>query len=80
MSSKPPPKEPTLEERIHLTSSFTKLIHNVSIGTLVVAPLLIALPPRKLDLYTFFLSSAVVASANQLVKGRVLRYTIFRSW
>lgn len=37
---------------------------------LVVAPVLIAIPPRKLDLYTFSLLGAMTASANHLCKER----------
>lgn len=65
-----PQREPTLQERIKMTESFSSLIHNVALGTLIVAPVLILMPPRKLDLYTFMLSSAMLASTNQLVKER----------
>lgn len=66
----PPPREPTLEQKIHMTDSFGKFLHNLSIAMLVGAPVLIALPPRKLDLYTFFLAGSFIASGNHLVKER----------
>lgn len=53
-----------------MTSSFHSFLHNTSIAMLVIAPVLIALPPRKLDLYTFFLGGGFVASANHLIKER----------
>ncbi|KAL1965763.1 hypothetical protein VTN77DRAFT_5263 [Rasamsonia byssochlamydoides] len=37
---------------------------------IVASPILIALPPRKLDLYTVALSSAFVVSANHLYRER----------
>lgn len=70
MSIGSPSREPTLEQRIHMTSSFQSFLHNASLLVLVGAPILIALPPRKLDLYTFSLTGAFVASANQIVKER----------
>lgn len=44
------------------------LIHNVSIGMLIVGPILIALPPRKLDIYTFSLLGLMSFSGNNLVR------------
>ncbi|KAK5947539.1 hypothetical protein PMZ80_001692 [Knufia obscura] len=70
MSTDTPSREPTLEQRIHMTSSFQSFLHNASICVLVGAPILIALPPRKLDLYTFSLTGAFIASANHMVKER----------
>lgn len=69
-SPTPPSREPTLEQRIHMTDSFGKFLHNLSLTMLVGAPILIALPPRKLDLYTFFLAGSFVAAGNHLVKER----------
>lgn len=71
MTTPPPPsREPTLEQKIQMTDSFGKFLHNLSIAMLVGAPVLIALPPRKLDLYTFFLTGSFIASANHLTKER----------
>ncbi|KAL8642512.1 MAG: hypothetical protein Q9228_000805 [Teloschistes exilis] len=42
----------------------------IFIGLLVTCPLLAALPPRKLDMYTFLLASAWVLSAEELAIGR----------
>jgi len=55
---------------MHMTSSFQSFLHNASLFMLVGAPILIALPPRKLDLYTFSLTGAFIASANHVVKER----------
>ncbi|KAL9584483.1 MAG: hypothetical protein Q9212_002095 [Teloschistes hypoglaucus] len=42
----------------------------IFIGLLVACPLLAALPPRKLDMYTFLLGSVWVVSAEELTIGR----------
>ncbi|KAJ9656454.1 hypothetical protein H2198_004912 [Neophaeococcomyces mojaviensis] len=65
-----PSREPTLEQKIRMTNSFGSFLHNTSLAMLVITPVLIALPPRKLDLYTFFLAGGFFASANHLTKER----------
>ncbi|KAG0648630.1 hypothetical protein D0Z07_5082 [Hyphodiscus hymeniophilus] len=47
-------------------SSRAKLVHNVSLAALVVCPLVIALPPRKLDIYTGLLLTGTFLGGNQL--------------
>ncbi|KAE8444964.1 hypothetical protein EG329_014092 [Mollisiaceae sp. DMI_Dod_QoI] len=42
------------------------LIHNVSWGALIVCPILIAVPPRKLDIYTLALLTGTFLGGNQL--------------
>lgn len=49
---------------------FYRFLHVASLSTLVIAPIIIALPPRKLDLYTFSLGGAFVISANYQTKQR----------
>ncbi|MCJ1376944.1 hypothetical protein MMC17_000034 [Xylographa soralifera] len=51
-------------------TAFTTATHALSLTLLLAAPLLVALPPRKLDLYTFSLSSAWLVSANHLTTER----------
>jgi len=53
-----------------MRDAYTSFKHNTSLAMLVIAPVLIAIPPRKLDLYTFALGGAFVLSANQLTKER----------
>ena len=62
--------EPTLEQKMHMTDSYHKFVHNTSIAMLFVAPVLIALPPRKLDFYTFTLGGIFAVSGNQLLRER----------
>ena len=38
--------------------------HNITLALLIASPLLLAVPPRKLDLYTFSLCTTFVYSAN----------------
>ena len=42
--------------------------HNVSLAAVIVCPILIALPPRKLDVYTISLLSGTFLGTNQLVR------------
>ena len=69
--SKPP--DPTLAQREAMTDSYNTFLHNTSLTMLFLAPALIALPPRKLDLYTVALAGSFVASANHLTKERTGR-------
>jgi hypothetical protein len=43
-------------------------IHNVSLGALIVCPIIVLLPPRKLDIYTLALLCGTFAGGNQLSK------------
>lgn len=65
-----PPPEPTLEQKMHMTDSYHRFVHNTSVAMLLVAPVLIALPPRKLDFYTFALGGIFAVSGNQLLRER----------
>lgn len=65
-----PPPEPTLEERIYMTTSFNRFLHYGSYSMLLIGPALIALPPRKLDLYTFSLAGLTFAATNHIVRER----------
>ena len=55
---------------MHMTDSYHKFVHNTSVAMLFVAPVLIALPPRKLDFYTFTLGGIFAVSGNQLLRER----------
>ena len=67
------PHDPTLAQREAMTNSYNAFLHNTSLTMLFLAPALIALPPRKLDLYTVALAGSFVASANHLTKERTGR-------
>ncbi|OAL29855.1 hypothetical protein AYO22_01761 [Fonsecaea multimorphosa] len=51
-------------------SDYHTFLHNSTLAALFLAPALIALPPRKLDLYTFSLTGAFVAAANYQLRER----------
>ncbi|KAA6410629.1 MAG: hypothetical protein FRX48_06051 [Lasallia pustulata] len=51
-------------------ASFARAQHTLSLSLLIACPLLLLLPPRKLDLYTFSLSTAWLVSANHVVGER----------
>lgn len=65
----PPQRQPTLSE----TERYAKAVHTTALVILVACPVLILLPPRKLDFYTFGLCGATVYSANYLVRERTGR-------
>lgn len=62
-----PPSQPDL------TLAYESFKHYSALGLFFGAPIIIALPPRKLDFYTFLLGSGFMLSANQLYKERRLR-------
>lgn len=45
-------------------------LHNIAIGSVILCPLVIALPPRKLDFYTFSLMAGTFVAGNHLVSER----------
>jgi hypothetical protein len=49
---------------------FQRTLYTASLSTLFVAPALLLVPPRKLDLYTFSLCGAFVVAANHQTKSR----------
>jgi hypothetical protein len=65
--------EPTRAQREAMTASYRAFLHNTSLAMLVAAPTLMALPPRKLDLYGLALAGSFVASANYLTQERTGR-------
>ncbi|KEF54219.1 uncharacterized protein A1O9_10015 [Exophiala aquamarina CBS 119918] len=52
------------DERAQMRNDYDRFLNTVTLGTLFVAPILIAMPPRKLDFYTFSLGSAWFAAAS----------------
>jgi hypothetical protein len=57
----PPSSTPGLD-----ATAQAKIIHNVALGALIVCPIVILLPPRKLDIYTLALIGGTFFGANQL--------------
>jgi hypothetical protein len=68
-SSQPGPNE-ELARRQTIFSDYNRFLHSSTLAACVLAPVLIALPPRKLDLYTFFLSGAFIASVDYQARER----------
>jgi hypothetical protein len=58
----PPEQRLAMEER----DRYNRVMRNLCIGGVVLCPLIIALPPRKLDLYTFSLTVGFYLSADHL--------------
>jgi hypothetical protein len=53
-----------------MANDFQSFLHKASLTSLFIAPVLIAIPPRKLDLYTFSLGTAFVLSASYQTRQR----------
>ncbi|KAF2740181.1 hypothetical protein EJ04DRAFT_234569 [Polyplosphaeria fusca] len=67
----PTPQAPlTPEERLYQEQQerFVRVKRNIAIGGVIGFPLLIALPPRKLDFYTFSLVVGTYLSADHLLE------------
>jgi len=62
--------EPDLAQQQRLTTDYGRFLHASTLAGCILAPVLIALPPRKVDLFTFSLSGAFIASANYQVRER----------
>jgi hypothetical protein len=62
----PPPGQPLTP--IQQAANISVLKRNLAIGLLIACPILIALPPRKLDIYTFALGTTTFISLNHLQK------------
>lgn len=69
-SPSPDPPAPTPEQRQRIFADYHRFLQTSTLAACFLAPVLIALPPRKLDLYTFSLTGAFIASANYQVKDR----------
>ncbi len=66
-ASQPDPEQDQAQaQRIH--ADYTRFLRTSTLAACILAPVLIALPPRKLDLYTFFLTGALVWSVDYQVK------------
>jgi hypothetical protein len=62
----PPPGEPLTP--LQQAANLAILKRNIAIGLVVACPVLIALPPRKLDIFTFCLAGTTFISLNHLQK------------
>ena len=69
MSAPQPPTLPS-SQTSPTSPSYTTAKSTVAHTLLLATPILLLLPPRKLDLYTFSLSTAFVLSANEVHRER----------
>ncbi|OCT44742.1 hypothetical protein CLCR_06353 [Cladophialophora carrionii] len=70
MVSPQPDLDQDLVRRQTIFTDYNRFLHTSTLAACVLAPVLIALPPRKLDLYTFFLSGAFIASVDYQARER----------
>ncbi|KAJ4325716.1 hypothetical protein N0V94_000475 [Neodidymelliopsis sp. IMI 364377] len=68
MATPQPPTILTPEQRLALENQQrnTRILRNVAIGGVVLCPIVMLMPPRKLDLYTFSLGLGFYLSADHL--------------
>lgn len=62
------PQEPTRQPTTDETARYASTLHNLAVASVVIAPALALLPPRKLDVYTLTLTGITVYSANHLYR------------
>ncbi|KAH3975701.1 hypothetical protein HBI56_084270 [Parastagonospora nodorum] len=65
----PPEERLALEQR----DRYNRIVRNLAIGGAIACPIIILLPPRKLDLYTFSLGVGFYLSADHLFTLRTGR-------
>jgi hypothetical protein len=63
----PPPPQSQDQEKIR-QAQYRRLVSYTSLGALILCPVLIALPPRKLDIYTLALISGTAIGGNQVLR------------
>ncbi|KAF2822163.1 hypothetical protein CC86DRAFT_373342 [Ophiobolus disseminans] len=61
-----PPIPPEQRLALEQQARYNRIVRNLAIGGVIACPLIIALPPRKLDLYTFTLAVGFYLSADHL--------------
>ncbi|KAF3046990.1 hypothetical protein E8E12_010045 [Didymella heteroderae] len=81
-----PPTILTPEQRLAQENAqrYTRILRNVAIGGVVICPIIMLMPPRKLDLYTFSLGLGFYLSADHLCesyygRGLVTQLSPFRA-
>lgn len=62
------PQEPTRQPTQAETKSYASTLHNMALASVVIGPILVLLPPRKIDVYTLSLTGLTVYSANHLYR------------
>jgi uncharacterized protein YdaU (DUF1376 family) len=61
-----PPIPPEQRLALEQQARYNRMVRNLAIGGVVLCPVIMLLPPRKLDLYTFSLSVGFYLSADHL--------------
>jgi hypothetical protein len=84
--AQPTPTILTPEQRLAQENAqrYNTILRNVAIGGVVICPMIMLLPPRKLDLYTFSLGLGFYLSADHLCesyygRGLVTQLSPFRA-
>ena len=70
MADNEPDSQQDLAQHQRVFKDYNRFLHTSTLAACVLAPVLIVLPPRKLDLYTFLLSGAFLTSVDYQAKER----------
>jgi hypothetical protein len=75
-----PPIPPEQRLALEQQARYNNMVRNLAIGGVILCPVIMLLPPRKLDLYTFSLSVGFYLSADHLCtintgRGLVQQFT-----
>ncbi|KAH8724061.1 hypothetical protein GQ44DRAFT_565218, partial [Phaeosphaeriaceae sp. PMI808] len=68
-----PPIPPEQRFALEQKARYDNICRNVAIAGIIACPILILLPPRKIDMYTFALGVGTVMSADHLLEVRTGR-------
>ncbi|KAJ4370177.1 hypothetical protein N0V86_008913 [Didymella sp. IMI 355093] len=84
--AQPTPTILTPEQRLAQENAqrYTRIMRNIAIGGVIICPIVMLMPPRKLDLYTFSLGLGFYLSADHLCesyygRGLVTQLSPFRA-
>lgn len=69
-SQAPPPtsQQSTPNQNAENAAKRAQMVHRLAVGSVIIFPLIIALPPRKFDMYTMACIAGTLTAGNQLVK------------
>ncbi|KAI5812631.1 hypothetical protein BZA77DRAFT_323692 [Pyronema omphalodes] len=74
------PTPPSMEQLLARQAEYQDLQYKVALGMVVLGPILVALPPRKLDHYTFGLGLVWLYTLNEVSKhhgGKTIMERVF---
>ncbi|RPB29945.1 hypothetical protein L211DRAFT_53178 [Terfezia boudieri ATCC MYA-4762] len=77
-ASTPPPTATDPTDLAHRHAQYARIRYNASLGLLLACPLVLALPPRKLNAYSFGLGLVWLYSLDEVLSQNRHRVPFFR--